>query len=94
VALTVVSGDQTFSAPGVISGKDFRGFVKVTGNGVVFRNCIFRGRATSSNGALLDTERGTNTVVEDSEFAPSSPSATLDDIWSLSASTVEHPRRS
>jgi hypothetical protein len=86
VALTVVTGDQTFSTAGVISGKDFRGFVKVTGSGVVFRNCIFRGRATSSNGALLDTERGTNTVVEDSEFAPSSPSATLDDIWSNNVS--------
>jgi hypothetical protein len=81
VTLTIVNGDQSFSTPGVISGKDFRGFVKVTGNGVVFRNCIFRGRTTSSNAALLDTKRGTNTVVEDSEFAPSAPSATLDDIW-------------
>ena len=86
VALTVVNGDQTFSTPGVISGKDFRGFVKVTGSGVVFRNCIFRGRATSSNGGLLDTNRGTNTVVEDSEFAPSAPSATLDDIWANNVS--------
>ena len=86
VTLTVVNGDQTFSTAGVIRGKDFRGFVKVTGSGVVFENCIFRGRATSSNGALLDTQRGTNTVVQDSEFAPSAPSATLDDIWTNNVS--------
>src|SRR5690349_243607 len=43
-ALTVVSGDQTFSTPGqVITGKDFRGFVKVTTSGVIFRKCVFRG---------------------------------------------------
>ncbi|WP_432835849.1 hypothetical protein [Dactylosporangium sp. CA-092794] len=80
--LTVVNGDQTFStANQVISGKDFHGFVKVTGKNIRFVNCIFRGRATSSNNALLDTDRGTGTVVEDSEFVPSNPSATLDGIY-------------
>jgi hypothetical protein len=84
-ALTVVSGDQTFSTSGaVISGKDFHGFVRVTGSNITFKNCVFRGRATGSNAALLDTERGTNTVVEDSEFVPSNPSATIDGIWTNS----------
>jgi hypothetical protein len=83
--LTVVTGDQTFSTSGaVISGKDFRGFVRVTGSNITFKNSIFRGRATGSNAALLDTERGTNTVVEDSEFVPSNPSATIDGIWANS----------
>lgn len=77
----VVNGDQTFSATGqVIEGKDFRGFVKVTGKNITFRNCIFRGRATTSNNALLDTEAGSGTVVEDSEFVPSNPAPTIDSI--------------
>jgi hypothetical protein len=80
--LTVVTGDQVFSASGqTIVGKDFRGFVKVRGKNITFRNCIFRGRATSDNAALLDTEAGIGTVVEDSEFVPSNPSATIDGIW-------------
>lgn len=85
-ALTVVNGTQTFSTPGVISNMDFHGFVKVIGQNITFRNCIFRGAATSSNAGLLDTERGTNIVVEDSEFVPSAPSATIDDIWASNLS--------
>jgi hypothetical protein len=78
---TVVNGDQTFSAGGqVIEGKDFHGFVKVTGKNITFRNCVFRGRATTSNNALLDTESGSGTVVEDSEFVPSNPAPTIDSI--------------
>jgi hypothetical protein len=85
--LTVVTGDQTFATNGaVISGKDFRGLVKVTGARITFRNCIFRGRATNSNAALLNTERGSNTVVQDSEFVPAHPSATVDGIWANSTS--------
>lgn len=85
--LAVVSGDQTFSASGqVIEGKDFHGFVRVTGSNITFRNCVFRGRAASGNAALLDTERGGNTVVENSEFVPSSPSATIDGIWAKNTS--------
>jgi hypothetical protein len=80
-ALTVVTGDQTFSGTGeTIVGKEFRGFVRVTGKNITFRNCIFRGRATSGNNALLDTEQGTNTVIEDSEFVPANPAATIDNI--------------
>lgn len=80
--LTVVTGDVTYAKDGaVISGKDFRGFVKVTGRNITLKNSIFRGRATSYNAALLDTEAGTGTVVVDSEFVPSHPSATIDGIW-------------
>jgi hypothetical protein len=80
--LTIVTGDVTYAKDGtIVEGKDFRGFVRVTGRNITLRNSIFRGRATSSNAALLDTEAGTNTVVTDSEFAPAHPSATLDGIW-------------
>ena len=85
--LTVVNGAQTFATNGaIISGKDFHGFVKVTGANIIFRNCIFRGGATSNNAAPLDTEQGTNTVVEDSEVVPSNPTATIDGIWANSTS--------
>lgn len=82
VSLTVVNGDQTYgpSANGqTITGKDFHGFVRVTGANITFTNCIFHGRATTSNNALLDTEDSTGTItVKDSEFVPSNPSATID----------------
>jgi len=80
--LTVVSGNQTFSASGqTISGKDFHGYVKVTGSNITFKDCIFRGGTPSGNNALLDTESATNTVVEDSEFVPLHPAATIDGVW-------------
>jgi hypothetical protein len=80
--LTVVSGNQTFSSTGqVISGKDFHGYVKVTGSNITFKNCIFRGGTPNGNNALLNTESATNTVVEDSEFVPAHPAATIDGIW-------------
>ena len=81
-ALTIVTGNQTFSTSGqVITGKDFRGYVKVTGSNITFKNCVFRGGTPSGNNALLDTESGTNTVVEDSEFVPLHPAATIDGVW-------------
>ena len=80
--LTVVSGNQTFSASGqTISGKDFHGYVKVTGSNITFKDCIFRGGTPNANNALLDTEHASNTVVEDSEFVPLHPAATIDGIW-------------
>ena len=80
--LTIVTADQVFATPGqVISDKDFRGFVKVTGHDITFRNSIFRGRATNSNASLLNTQQGVNTTVIDSEFVPANPSATIDAIW-------------
>jgi hypothetical protein len=87
VAFTVVNGDQTFSGTGdVVEGKDFHGFVRVTGKNITFRNCTFRGRATTSNNALLNTESGSNTVIEDSEFVPANPAATIDSIAAANTS--------
>ncbi len=80
--LTVVSGNQTFSSSGqTISGKDFHGYVKVTGSNITFKDCIFRGGTPNGNNALLDTEAATNTVVEDSEVVPLHPAATIDGVW-------------
>src|SRR5262245_4712521 len=80
--LTVVTGSKTYSGSGqVISGKDFHGYVKVTGSNITFKNCIFRGGTPSGNNALLNTESGTNTIVEDSEFVPLHPAATIDGVW-------------
>jgi len=83
----VVTGDQTFAVDGqVIEGKEFRGFVTVTASNVTFRNCLFRGRATEHNAVLLDIGDGSNTVVEDSEFVPGNPSATIDGVGTVSTS--------
>jgi hypothetical protein len=80
--LTVVADNQTFSTSGqVITGKDFHGYVKVTGSNITFKNCIFRGDTPSGNNALLNTQAGTNIVVEDSEFVPLHPAATIDGVW-------------
>jgi hypothetical protein len=85
--LQVVNGDQTFAVDGqVIEGKEFRGFVTVTASNVTFRNCLFRGRVADRYRPLLDTEEGSNTVVEDSEFVPSNPSALIAGIWARNTS--------
>jgi hypothetical protein len=87
--LTIVSGDQTYGPSfngQTITGKDFKGFVTVTGANITFTNCKFEGKATSSNHALLDTEDSTGTItVQDSEFVPSNPSATIDGLWTRNA---------
>jgi hypothetical protein len=86
-ALAVVNGNQTFGTSGaVVSGKDFHGFVKVTGKNITFKNCVFRGGVASGNAALLDTESGSGTVIQDSEFVPAHPAATVDGIWASSTS--------
>ncbi len=93
--LTIVSGDQTFDSTydgQTIAGKDFRGFIKVTGSNITFKNCIFHGGKATSNTALLDTQvedstapythrGGKNLIVEDSEFVPMNPSVLIDGIW-------------
>lgn len=85
--LEVVNGDKTFNVDNeVVVGQEFRGFVRVTARNVTFRNSIFRGRATSSNAALLDTERGSGTIVEHSEFVPSNPGPTIDGLWTKNTS--------
>ncbi|HSX02461.1 MAG TPA: DUF4082 domain-containing protein [Candidatus Saccharimonadia bacterium] len=93
--LTVVDGNQTFDSTydgQTISNKDFRGFIKVTGSNITFKNCIFHGGKATGNTALLDTQvedstspythrGGKNLVVEDSEFVPINPSVLIDGIW-------------
>jgi hypothetical protein len=85
-ALTVVSGNQTYgpSANGqTIIGKDFHGYVNVTGSNITFKNCFFHGGTPNGNAALLDTQEGSGTgiVVQDSEFFPLTQNATIDGVW-------------
>lgn len=84
-ALAVVSGNQTYgsSANGrTISGKDFHGYVRVTGSHITFRNCVFHGGSPSGNNALLDTSESSGPItVRDSEFVPTHPAATIDGLW-------------
>ncbi|GLZ28888.1 hypothetical protein Lesp02_10780 [Lentzea sp. NBRC 105346] len=85
--LEVVNGDKTFDVDNqVITGQEFRGFVRVTARNVTFRNSIFRGGVARGNNALLDTERGSGTVIENSEFVPSNPAATIDGLWTKNTS--------
>ena len=84
--LTIVTADQSYGPSfngRTISNMDFRGWVRVTGANITFKNSIFRGRAASgANHALIDTEDSTETItIIDSEFVPSAPSATIDGLW-------------
>lgn len=80
--LTVVTGDRTFATDGeIVENTDFHGFVEVTGRGVTFRNCVFRGGVADRVRPLLDTEHARDTVIEDSEFRPAHPSPSVDGIW-------------
>jgi hypothetical protein len=84
--LTIVTGDQSFGSSfngRTISNMDFRGWVRVSGANITFKNSIFRGRvANGANHALIDTEDSTGTItIIDSEFVPSAPSATIDGLW-------------
>jgi hypothetical protein len=84
-SLTVVSGNQTYGASSngqTINGKDFHGYVKVTGANITFTNCIFRGGTPNGNNALIDTEDSTGTItIKDAEFVPATPAATIDGLW-------------
>jgi hypothetical protein len=83
--LVVANGNQTFGSSyngQTITGKDFHGYVAVTGSNITFKNCMFRGGTPSGNNALLDTQGSASSiVVQDSEFAPTTPAATIDDIY-------------
>jgi hypothetical protein len=85
VTLTIVTGDQTYGTSfngQTISGKDFRGIVRVTGANITIKDSIFRGRAVSGNAGLIDTENSTGTItLQDIEVAPSNPSAGIDGMW-------------
>lgn len=86
--LTTVKGNQVFDSSyngQTISNKDFQGYVKVTGSNITFKNCKFEGGTPNGNNALLDLQNdnqpGTGNIVEDSEFVPLHPNATIDGIW-------------
>ncbi|MDF5755028.1 hypothetical protein [Spongiactinospora sp. TRM90649] len=77
--LSAVIGDREFATDGqVIEGREFLGFVTVTGKNITFVDCVFRGGPTVRPRPLLDTEAGDGTVVRDSEFTPAAPSALID----------------
>jgi hypothetical protein len=84
-ALAVVHGNQTFGASAngrTISGKDFHGYVRVTGAHITFVNCVFHGGTPGGNNALLDTGDSSGSItVRDSEFVPTTPAATIDGLW-------------
>jgi hypothetical protein len=77
VTLTVVTGDITYGSSyngRTISGKDFRGIVRVTGANITIKDCIFRGRAVNFNTGLIDTTESTGTItLQNVEVAPSNP---------------------
>ena len=85
VTLTVVTGDITYGSSyngQTISGKDFRGIVRVTGANITIKDSIFRGRAVNFNTGLIDTSDSTGTItLQDVEVAPSNPSVTIDGMW-------------
>ena len=84
-ALSTVSGNQTFGSSSdgkTISGKEFHGYVRVTGSNITFRDCIFRGGTPSGNNALFDSSDSSGPItVTDSEFVPAHPAATIDGLW-------------
>ncbi|TXK35473.1 hypothetical protein [Nonomuraea sp. C10] len=87
--LVVVAGDRTFAVDGeVVEGREFRGFVTVTGRGVTFRKCRFLGGKADRVRPLLDTEHARDTVIEDSEFRPAHPSPSVDGIWAAHTSIL------
>lgn len=87
VALTIVNGDVTYGPSyngQTISGKDFRGLVKITGANITIKDSIFRGRANMNfNAGILDTDGSTGTItVMDVEVDNSAnPSVWIDGMW-------------
>lgn len=85
ITLTIVNGDQTYgpSSNGqVISGKDFRGIVKVTGANITIKDSVFHGRAVTFNTGLIDTSESTGPVIlQDVEVAALSPAPQVDGMW-------------
>ncbi|QHT54773.1 hypothetical protein GXP71_00770 [Cellulomonas sp. H30R-01] len=80
--LTVHNGDLTITTPNtVIDGLDVRGFVKVAAPNVTIKNSIIRGRATSTQTALVTSASSTASVtVIDSELYNSVPGPWVDGV--------------
>lgn len=84
--LSVVNGDITYGSSyngQTISGKDFRGLVKVTGTNITIKDSIFRGRANmNSNNGIINTQGSTGTTITDVEIDNSAnPSVWMDGMW-------------
>jgi hypothetical protein len=79
--LTRRSGDWTISTPGVYSGFDVHGVVRVTASDVTIKNSILRGGVATSDIGIVNAIYGThNVVIEDSEIVPEYPSAYIDGV--------------
>ncbi|GGM74952.1 right-handed parallel beta-helix repeat-containing protein [Dactylosporangium sucinum] len=79
--LTVVTGDQTYSADNqVVENADIRGFVRITGKKVTIRNSVIRGGAARCGG-VVQVEGAGSATLEDVEIAPASAGDCLDGVW-------------
>lgn len=87
VSLAVVTGDITYGSSyngQTISGKDFRGIVKVTGANITIKDSVFRGRANmNSNAGILNTNdsAGPITVMDVEVDNSANPSVWIDGMW-------------
>ena len=82
MTLTVVNQDVTVTQDDTtIDAQDIHGFLIIRANRVRVTRSIVRGRATSSNAGVIRVESGTDVVIEDTEIAVASPSATVDGMW-------------
>jgi hypothetical protein len=81
-ALEVVNGDLVVNKAGtVVDGKDVHGFIVIKADNVTVKRSIVRGRQTDENGALIDSNDGDGTVIEDVEIANKFISPYVDGVW-------------
>lgn len=88
--LTVVNGNQTYSANGqVISGLDVHGKVIINANNVTLKNSIVRGPAAGvcRNGAAIEAN-GTGILIQDVEVLMENPTACLNGISTIDSVTI------
>jgi len=78
--LTRFDGNLVITTPNaVVNGLDIRGFVDVRAPGVIIRNSIIRGQATTtSRGLVTVSSPSYGLTIEDSELAPTTPSPYVD----------------
>jgi|SRR5450432_1010274 len=82
VTLTVVNQDVTVAQDNTtIDAQDIHGFLIIQASHVHVTRSIVRGRATDSNAGVINVKSGTDVVIEDTEIAVASPSATVDGMW-------------
>jgi hypothetical protein len=82
VTLTVVNGDVMVTQDGTtIDAQDIHGFLVIAASHVRVTRSVVRGRAITSNAGVIRVSAGTDVVIEDTEVAVASPSATVDGMW-------------